>query len=830
MASLSLGQIEEKLNSEFAGEGRRLVFWYDDKGEFADEIDSLQLKNAKIYRLTPNNQFRTKVLVEREDTQSNYLLYAPFAKPDVYSNHLEDTLLYSKRFYTDRISLLCADLGIDEALKPVLERYSKYFAARERVERFYNMTADSFDEKTIELALICCVCKTQALTFDEALSRILADEALEDSSYLQELAKYNLLTAFWQQCSEVFGYSFVDRSLEKLILSLWVTYADKYLACGVPQKWQQFLCNKQGSVVVFLDSFMNNVQYRARYDALSQLVGERLQADTALEALGAEAVLELDGFLACDKVIVQWLVEHLLREDLSASLNGKSIKEICSLRSRMHFADRMGSQYELCVSAYELIKTVNYRPEHGFNNILERYISDDWHIDYYYRQFYYAYDRLHNPSDFSRLQQLVENIYSNIYLARLLSAWNEEAAQVVTAKQLPLQRDFYNRYIKNERDRIVVIISDALRYEVAKELEQRLQQEERCREEALAVQLALPPTYTALGMAALLPHRQLSMDASSMVLVDGRRCASLDEREKILQVANASSVCIQFDDLKKMKRDELRAALARQQVVYIYHNQIDARGDAGKTEDEVFVACQEAVEEIYSMLCRLSVSASIVKFIVTADHGFIYQRHSIAESEKLSVVGNNALVNHRFIIGALPQENGTCAISLGAVLDGDDSRYVSYPKGAQIFKTTGGGTSYVHGGSSPQEMVVPVLCVRMDKGHIETKNAEIKLHTLLRKITSKDVNLVFVQTQAVSDTVKAAAYRVYFVDSFDRQISNECLLTADSTNSDIVQRTTTARFAFINGAYDPHAVYYLVIKAVNTDAEEERQEFIIDMS
>ena len=73
MASLNLNQIEEKLNNEFAGEGRRLVFWYDDKADFADEVDNLQLKNAKVYHLTPTNQFRTKVLLEREDTLTEFL-------------------------------------------------------------------------------------------------------------------------------------------------------------------------------------------------------------------------------------------------------------------------------------------------------------------------------------------------------------------------------------------------------------------------------------------------------------------------------------------------------------------------------------------------------------------------------------------------------------------------------------------------------------------------------------------------------------------------------------------------------------------------------------
>ena len=45
--------------AEFTGDTRKLVFWYDDKAEFAEDIDSVELENAKIYRLEPDNQFYT---------------------------------------------------------------------------------------------------------------------------------------------------------------------------------------------------------------------------------------------------------------------------------------------------------------------------------------------------------------------------------------------------------------------------------------------------------------------------------------------------------------------------------------------------------------------------------------------------------------------------------------------------------------------------------------------------------------------------------------------------------------------------------------------------
>ena len=124
MAELNLTQIIDRLNTEFTGETRKLVFWYDDKAEFEEDIDSVELDNAKVYKLEKDNQFYTKYFLEREDTTTNYLIYAPFPKPEVKDNHLEDTMLYSKRFFADRASLLSVDLGIEEKYKHVIEKFN----------------------------------------------------------------------------------------------------------------------------------------------------------------------------------------------------------------------------------------------------------------------------------------------------------------------------------------------------------------------------------------------------------------------------------------------------------------------------------------------------------------------------------------------------------------------------------------------------------------------------------------------------------------------------------------------------------------------------------
>ena len=99
-------------------------------------------------------------------------------------------------------------------------------------------------------------------------------------------------------------------------------------------------------------------------------------------------------------------------------------------------------------------------------------------------------------------------------------------------------------------------------------------------------------------MAALLPHNTLEMRDDYEVYADNVLCNDLAGRQTVLQAHSQDSICVQFDDIKNLKKTDLRNIFTGKQVVYVYHNQIDARGDKANTEDEVFVACEEAVKEI----------------------------------------------------------------------------------------------------------------------------------------------------------------------------------------------------------------------------------------
>lgn len=831
MAELNLKQITDKLNSEFASDVRKLVFWYDANAEFVDDVDSLELNNAKVLHLEADNQFYIKYFLECVDTTANYLVYAPFAKPDIRNNHLADTIRYSKEFFADRASLLTLDLGIDERYKPVIQHYIKFFANKERTQKFYDLEIENFNRSTIEVALMSVLCKSKTASFEEVLRSILTDDGFVDNKYLVEFEKYDLLDAFWQQADAQFGYSDPKPTLEKLVITMFVTYASKVIHTDVPVAWKPFVSYKSGNIIAFTDNLMNSYLYSSRYDEISDTVYNAINGKTHLAKMEIEALVDCNIFAGVDELIIAWLVGRLESEDVGAKLNGKSIPEICIERRKKHFGTKFRNEYFIIENAYHIISAGKYHPISGIKNVIKNYTESAYKTDRRYRYFYYYLDSLEDTAPFEKLRDLVENIYTNEYLNKITANWSVEFGESNGDTGLVLQRDFFSKYVNFAKEKTAVIISDAFRYEVAYTLFEKLQADEKCAASISAMQGVLP-SYTPLGMASLLPHKTIEYNDNYDVLVDGKVCSTTEQRDTHLKQYKPNSKCIQFDAFKNMKQTDLRNVFTGQDVVYVYHNQIDARGDAAKTENEVFNACEEAIEEIYALIRRLSSQANTHHFLITADHGFIYKREKIQSSDKISgALAKSNSVGQRYAISKEPlNTDGVCNFSLGSVLGNDDFRVVSYPLASDIFKVSGAGQNFVHGGCSPQEILVPLIDVKVERGKKETSVAQIALVSLTSKITNLITTLDFVQTEPVSDVVKETIYRIYFVSENNEKISNENICIADKKDTDTARRIFRFRFSFKNKQYNKSQKYYLIVFDDKNDIEVLRHEIIMDIA
>lgn len=830
MAELNLKQITDKLNAEFATEVRKLIFWYDAGAEFSFDIDTIEMENAKVLKLDRDNQFYIKYFLEREDTSTNYLIYAPFAKPALKENHLADTIRYSKEFFADRASLLAVDLGIDEKYKPVLQHYIKFFGSKERTQKFYDLEIENFSKSIIETALMSVICKTKIVSFEEIVRTVITEDDLESNRYLTEFEKFDLLQPFWKMCEETFGYTDVVPSLNKLVYTLFVTYTSKVIRTELPQAWKNYCAYKSGNIIAFLDSLMNSLIFKINFDVLSDMVYSTLSGDTVLDKINVSDYAELELFKKTDVFILKWLIDRLESEDTAAKLNGYSIPELCKLRRKMHFGQMYYSHYYILENAYYLIMAARFEPQKTHSDIWKSYATKDYVVDQKYRYFYYHYDLLTNNTPYEGLRDLIENIYTNRFLDPLSVAWNRAFSECKGDTGLIKQQEFYNKFVRHAKERVVVIISDALRYEVGQSLLKKLTADEKCNASMNMMQSVLP-SYTRFGMSALLPHKGLSMSADYKVLLDGKTCDDLKSREQVLQSFVPNSRTIQFDDIKTMKIADLKEIFTGQEVVYVYHNQIDARGDKLNTENEVFTACEEAIEEIHMMIKRLT-SANNTRFIITADHGFIYKRDKLAESDK--IVGfdkKEAFVGRRYVVSnEAVLADGIGSISLGDVLGNDDERIISFPVGSDIFKVPGGGLNFVHGGPSLQEMLIPVIDVKTSKSHTETKAVSIALVSLIHKITNLTTNLDFIQTESVTDVNKETTYKVFFITGDNEKISNDNIYVADKKDEDASKRVFRLKFTFKNKKYDKTRKYYLVAYDEKNALEVLRHEVQMDLA
>lgn len=836
--------LEDTFNKELnEGKKRHIIFWYDDEGEFIEDINELNLSNAKILKRGENNSFHIKYQLEKVDTESNYLLYSPCAKPAPTENYLLDILKYSVEFTTDKAAVIMRDLGIaDNSLRNVLRKYAKFFNNKERYRVFKTYGIDRYTEEMIDIAVLSALCKLPYPDFDECLRVLLMDEDIENSKYIEIIEKFGDINVLWRLADKYYGYCDKDPDLEKLTIFLMVTNVAYCLNEELPTAWKAYVSSKKSDCIVFLSNFMNHSQYAPTYNGLANNIEKKLKAPQYISNWEIENYISCDTFKAFDEAIISKLNEQLLSDIREFEKYIKVIQD----RKTKHWYSTFKYEYECIYWAIEFLANwskINSNIKHYTPyEFIDRYVNEFCILDKAYRKFHVSFDRLHDKERLIVLKEKIENVYVNSYLNTLSIKWSDSLESLKndwTIAGMVMQKDFYNTYVKPFRsrdERIFVIISDALRYETAKEFCDLLKAERKGSTEITYMQGSIP-SYTRLGMAALLPHKTITMNDNYDVFVDGISTEGTDNRNKILGGYSPNAVAIQFKDVIDMKRDDFRKAFNGKDLIYIYHNAIDAKGDHVQTEREVFDAAEEAFQELMTLINNLVNNVTAANIIITADHGFIYKRGSIVESDKLSKISSeDNYENRRFILSGKPEKiEGTLTFSMDYIFGSDTKLTYISPRGANRFKMQGSGVNYVHGGTSLQEIVVPVVKFKNDRSKnskLEVKKVDVKLTSITRKITNTISYLEFFQTEKIEDKRVPLRLKIYFADEDGNRVSNENIIIADSKSEEYEDRRFREKFVLKDKKYDKNKKYYLVLEDENETVEKiyERIPFIIDIA
>ena len=400
--------------------------------------------------------------------------------------------------------------------------------------------------------------------------------------------------------------------------------------------------------------------------------------------------------------------------------------------------------------------------------------------------------------------------------------------------------NFYAEKVRPADTRVYVIVSDALRYEVAAVLAEQLRRETQSKV-ALESRQGIFPTITKFGMAALLPHKALSVQlkgsALMQVLADGKTTEAGD-RDGILKAANPASVALKYKDIIDMKRVERSALVKGMDVVYIYHDRID---EASHTDDtQVFAACEQAIQEIKTLVRIIVNEFSGTRILLTADHGFLYTYSPLTEDGKVSsdIDGRTVDKGRRHIIA---EKDAQAEYLMPVRFLEDSTPYAGFAPRENIrLKLSGAGVNFVHGGVSLQELVVPVIDYhylrtdskdfRRNRDKYDTKPVTVSLISANRKISNMLFALNFYQQEAVGDNRSACNYSVFFRDASGKVISDTQRIIADKTNTNGQERTFRCTFNLKPQQYSSLDTYYLVIQDESGKQPPVIEEFQIDIA
>lgn len=841
---MDLQNIQDQLNIEFFKSDTRIIFWFDDKGEYEDEVSEIQLDNAKLHILDGTNWFYSKWMLNESDVEGKYLVYAPFPKPSDAENPLADMYYYSVPYYTDRVSQMSQEIGIDNRFKEHLAQYSNFWKNKNRIEKFKELGIDHFNVETIDIGLIAVLTDVKTPNFEEITRQLLLND---NEAYLKALEDNGLLEKFWELCEKYFGYQSDNPNMDDLAACMILTYASVVLKDTLPTVLKSYILKKKNDVVVFVRNLMDNVLYQEAYDVLSEKVDKTLRVVSRIrDELKKDAdkakdqtaqlldIANCDAFRGLDGILIDWALDQLNDEILDAQIDGMNLAQIAEQRTAKscHFGSVYKNEYQAIKYAYQMMKAVSaLEVTSDIKEVVADYQKQTYLIDSYYRWFYSAYDCMEDTERFAQVRERIENMYSFTYLQKVTPKWNQELTENLMADTgLKRQEDFYRNYLKayEGKNRVIVIISDAFRYECAKELMERLELDEKCTPK-LECMISGLPSVTSVGMASLLPHKELQVDEKLNVTVDGQSCGDLASRDRILKAQNENNVALSFDEVSSANKEKIRELLQKKNIVYIYHNQVDARGDKPASENEVFTACSEAIEEIHKLIKKLTGYISAAKFFVTADHGFLYKRDKLHEFDKVSYDREIcAYSNKRFLLTTQKVNEPGMKSRMMAYMN---HLYVTTPIGADIFKVAGGGQNYVHGGSSLQEMLIPVIELTTNTRAVAYDYVDVILTSVNRKVTNLITYFDFIQTEKVTDTMKARSLVAYFTTEDGEKISFDVPIVANSREDAPEKRTFHEKFTLKSREYKYGDKYYLVLADANDEKNVLQQyEFMIDIA
>ncbi len=856
---VNINKIKDKLEDLFRQ--HRIVFWNDANSEFEDDLSECVPDDVGIVRPDDVGQFRSKVLMEIEQTDKKFLVYSGKSEPEPEEDWLLDIRLYSYQFRADVASMITEELGLKQYhLREHIAKRNKFFANKQRLARLKEIISPDDEQDDIDRKILAVLTKAENDRFFDIVHAVYnafpSDEGLDAKPEgFASIEKMDMEDVFWKFAGEYFGYNSDNPNLRHLLTCLFISDLSLMLGEKLCQSVRQFVLppGHCRNAAVCMSEWRDSVRMLESYDLLSSKLADELNIESYLRQIPFEtprdinALKDLLTFPATEKICARAIKEYILSHE--TTIDKKFVISFCRHRQGLHWSnknlggeiiprDSYWSVYEAFIAITEFMADkITYRDGFSYNSkedLFGDYTKKLYIFDRYYRAFCEHADFVKGQGwdILKELKEKIEDLYKNWFLIPLTQSWeNKINLGAWCVDNVVNQYEFFDKYPKakagDKNATVFVIISDGLRYEAAAEIAEKLNSRYRFKADKKAM-LGVIPSNTSLGMAALLPHSKITFSPDGSVLVDGKVCASIEQRSEHLSGYNA--LAIKGDELVSKKREDARELVRDKHIVYLYHNTIDAVGDDAKKEGKVFTAVREAIKEICDMVSFVVNSLNASNVFVTADHGFVFSGGAPGQPERnqesFKDKGSYSVIKKRYLLGQkMPDLDFAHSdkVSNTAGVSSDSDMKFAVPKGMSLFYFTG-GAKYFHGGLSLQEVVIPVIAVEQIHGKEKEKTREksvgVQVLGQAHRITTGKHRFELLQIEAVSERVRPVTFKIGVYD-IDEPVTDIQTVSFASASQEISERKREVMLTLKNVDFPSGKTYRLILRNADTDIEEQ---------
>lgn len=815
----------------------KILFLFDEAQEFLEEVQQIETSAFKVL-FWENNPFVLKYQLTHEFQNEKLLLYLNLPQPttqEMYHNFpLMGLLLANKELQLDNVGAFMETFGLQRHQKSMVTKYMsqlKYASVQEVVRPI--LTSGNFQEKELQQGLLSAFLKFKNVENWVVLITkllVLAQEKNEVAfkRVQQKITTTNLEDRIIDKIRDHIGYSPKAITSEELLhvaKVLFYNYTMQQIRLSKNDAYST-LKIQEASQITAINQFWQVVES-------SKLVSKDFKdlLATIQQSVKGEQLVKTYGvnvpYAYYSNPITWGILDQLQLSILNNDSNSLEVLENLDLQQEIQ-----GAVKETIRFLRHVLKTtlaITNVKEYIFNTpeeYIHFYTHSAYKIDTYYRQslvYFKEIDTAEVPKTMN-IEAIKEHLNAtyNSHVDKLNIHWLQSLNNInfeYNNIQVPKQYNFYKTEVAPIDQKLVVIISDALRYEVAQELLSHMHADTKNTAEMRHL-LASIPSKTNIGMAQLLPGEKQFNGGD--ILSDTITTASTN-RTKILKGYKESAVAVNYNAIQTASRNENRE-LFKNELVYVYHDVIDTIGDKRVSERKTFDAAKDAILELEKFIKLLHSSYNVANVLITADHGFLYNDRKIEEKELEKLPSKTLISHNRFFITEDKNEKELAyTFPLSATTAFKEDVYVSVPFATNRYKKAGVGHQFVHGGASLQELITPLIISSRKRVEVAKKVNPTILNKGKLRVVSNILKFNILQENEVSRLEKERTIALALYKD-TTAVSNIVNIVLNSTSEAPSDRLTNIELIL-----NPTAINESVLKLKVFDVEDKLNPLIVEL-